>query len=116
MSTAGHENKRRRVESLSIGLVGFGSIGQVIAGSLKSGEIPGVSLSAVIVQRERSERPPELGSALLTTNIKDRWVFYCVFVCFDVIVSKSCFFTSVLSVRFSLFEVIIWEDDPHLQR
>jgi len=77
MSTAGHENKRRRVESLSIGLVGFGSIGQVIAGSLKSGEIPGVSLSAVIVQRERSERPPELGSALLTTNIKDRWCLLC---------------------------------------
>ena len=78
------------MESLPIGLVGFGSIGQVIAGSLKSGEIPGVSLSAVIVQRERSERPPELGSALLTTNIKDIGV-YCVFVCFDVIVYKRFF-------------------------
>eukprot|EP00438_Fugacium_kawagutii_P030190 Skav207276 [mRNA] locus=scaffold434:125857:126642:- [translate_table: standard] len=52
-------------------MVGFGSIGQVIAQSLQSGAISGVSLTAVIVQNERSERPPELGPALLTTSVKE---------------------------------------------
>eukprot|EP00435_Cladocopium_sp_Y103_P017624 s3427_g4.t1 len=69
--SAGQEVKRRRVESLSVGMVGFGSIGKVIAESLNSGAISGVSLSAVIVQNQRSERPPEIGTAVLTTSIEE---------------------------------------------
>ncbi|CAK9017085.1 L-aspartate dehydrogenase [Durusdinium trenchii] len=74
MSAQGNE-KKRRLEGLSIGLVGLGSIGQVVAENLTKGSLSGlsgVSLSAVIVQKERTERPPELGAtALLTTKVED---------------------------------------------
>ncbi|CAJ1448562.1 unnamed protein product [Effrenium voratum] len=71
-SMAGEGLKRRRVEvPLRVGLVGLGSIGQMVAQTLTQpdGQLPNVALGAVLVQRERPERPPELGDqALLTTS------------------------------------------------
>lgn len=69
--------KRRRVD-MSIGLVGLGSIGEVVAEALRKGELPGISLGAVMVQHERSERPAVLGpTALITSNweafLKAEW-------------------------------------------
>ena len=75
MATQGNE-KKRRMQPLSVGLVGLGSIGQVVAENLtKKEKLPGlseVSLSAVIVQKERAERPPEIGATtVLTTRINE---------------------------------------------
>ncbi|CAJ1359658.1 unnamed protein product [Effrenium voratum] len=66
------ELARTQIEApLRVGLVGLGSIGQMVAQTLTQpdGQLPNVALGAVLVQRERPERPPELGDqALLTTS------------------------------------------------
>ncbi|CAE7217851.1 nadX [Symbiodinium sp. KB8] len=65
--------KRRRQDKLQVGLVGLGSIGTIVAEALTGPRqsLPGAALAAVLTQRPRDARPPEVGSqALLTTDVE----------------------------------------------
>eukprot|EP00929_Paragymnodinium_shiwhaense_P105575 TRINITY_DN70618_c0_g1_i1.p1 TRINITY_DN70618_c0_g1~~TRINITY_DN70618_c0_g1_i1.p1 ORF type:complete len:290 (-),score=62.66 TRINITY_DN70618_c0_g1_i1:99-926(-) len=58
--------------SVRIGLVGLGAIGEYVSQRLTDGSsLPNATLAAVLVQRERDERPASVGAdALLTTDIE----------------------------------------------